>query len=1185
MRFFYTVTLSLIFLQPFQFIKSQVCINEYLSLNINGILDEDHAYTDWIEIYNNTDGPVDITGFGLSDDPSIVKWTFPAAVLPGRQHLLIFASGKDRKQMPMQFETIIDVGEDWRYLVPSSDIGATWHAQGYDDSSWQTGSSSFGYSDNDDTTQISASARSLFIRKEFTVTDVANLARLILTVDYDDGFVAYINGHEVARSNFGNPGEYMSWDRLALNSHEAAMYSGGDPEYFEISNPISVLNEGTNIIAIQVHNNIATSSDMSLVPFLTTGKLTEGADHISPFLEFPSYGGLHTNFKMDADSESVYLFNQQGTLIDNTEQKNMPMDVSYGRNGDGSATWTFCGIPTPGATNNITYTGQVPADTVLFSPEGGIHFGGVSVSLSSAGGTSDSVYYTLDGSIPGKSDHLYEGPITVNNSTVIRARVLKFNRLPGTVGSRTYITALNHEVPVVCLTTEPFNLWDNLAGIYAFGPNTPTQDPYPEANFWQDWERPVHIELYDTEGIRQIDQGAGMKIFGGWSRASPQKSVSLFARKEYGKGSFKYQIFNTKSIDKFESVVLRNSGNDNMGLQFHDCFMTGLARDMDIDVQAYQPAAIYLNGEYWGLLNIREKVSDNYVAENYLINADSVNLLEYNGQIIDGTNTDYVELRDFMYQKSTLQSSADFNFVSDKMEIDNFIRYQILNIYLNNRDWPGNNIKYWNTTAPGSKWRWISFDTDFGFGIWDVNDYQINTLEFALEPNGPGWPNPEWSTLFLRRLVSNTGFRNNFINQFCDRLNQDFLPSRINADIDSLKTLYENEMVNTFNRWDSSYDDWLCNYNGWIERINNRKIFGQNRRSYCRQHLQSEFQLSTQQTISVNVSDRDAGFVKLNSISVKSYPFSGVYFRNVPISMTAIPKPGYKFTGWTGTVNSAEPKIAYNMASGGSFTANFTEATEEDFSVVINEINYSSSVSLNTKDWIELHNNGLTSVDLSGWLLTDTNIDSGFVFPAGIVLLPGSYLVVCKDLEDFRGHNPNVRNSIGEFGFGLSVDGDIVRLFDNHNNLIDAVNYGSAGLWPAEANATGKTLELKNPVMNNSLPESWHAMVNGGTPGMANTQDTTTTNLPDVLLTAGLQCFPNPFSDYTTISFLVELSGIYRLEVLDMQGRVIRLLHDGFLNPDSYWLDWNGDGSSSGGVYMVRLISGSAVATMKIVKL
>ncbi len=767
--------------------RSQLLINEYLSSNVNGIQDQDQDFSDWIEIYNNDSLPLDITGYSLTDDMlQPAKWTFPSVTLPAYKHILVFASDKNRKEIPMSFETIIDVGDEWNYLVPDSDIGLSWQNAGYDDSAWTKAKSSFGYADNDDTTIIASTAVSVFIRREFNLASLDDISRLILCIDYDDGFVAYINGHEVARANLGNPGEYMAYDRLATAGREALMYQGGSPEYYEISDPLSVLVEGVNTIAIQVHNNAVSSTDLSLIPFLTIGRLTEGLDDISSCLAFSDLGGLHTNFKLDADSDRVFLYNDLGILVDSTPLVKMTSEVSYGRKPDGGINWSFFGEPTPGTANITNGTGQVFADTVFFFPEGGMHPADTPIELSSAN-TSDTIYYTLDGSIPDAGDLRYTGPVVLDTSIVVRARVIRYDALPGAVSTRTYVTGLNHDIPIVCLSTEPRNLWDEMSGIYAFGPNPPGDYPYFGANFWKDWERPVHMELYDVDGIERIDQDAGMKIFGAWSRASDQKSVSLFARKTYGKGSFKYQFFADKPIEKFESIILRNSGNDNMGLQFHDCFMTGLTREMNIDRQAYQPAAIYLNGQYWGLLNIREKVSNNYVAENYHVDADSVNLLEWNGSVIDGSNETYYRLTDFVNAKTTLQNSADFNWVQQRMDIDNFIQYQLTEIYLNNRDWPGNNIKYWNTTFPLSKWRWIIYDTDFGFGIWDVNDYMLNTLEFALEPNGPDWPNPPWATLLLRRLVTNQGFRNNFIIQYCDRLNRDLSPGRALADLDSLR--------------------------------------------------------------------------------------------------------------------------------------------------------------------------------------------------------------------------------------------------------------------------------------------------------------------------------------------------------------------------------------------------------------
>ncbi len=860
----------------------QVLINEFSSSNISRIADEDGEYNDWIELFNNSASGINLDGYHLSDDASFfTKWTLPAVPLKPYSYLLIFASDKNRTALPVSYKTIISRDAEWKYLVPESETGESWKDRGFDASAWNTGSSGFGYGDNDDSTVLN-NIISVFIRKEFTITNLQNIEELVLSIDYDDGFVAYINGHEIARSNLGSASTVPFNMLTGILAREATLYQGGFPENFVIPDPVSFLAEGVNVIAIQGHNSDPASSDFSLIPMLSIGRIASGEqDSVPDYIQLKGRK-LHTNFKISNEGETIVFSRPDSSVVDSVSPVIMRSDLSYGRKPDGDDSWLYFAVPTPGASNTSKGYDSLEGDTVIFSAKGGYYPGGLNLQLSSTC-LSDSIFYTLDGSEPTVTSPRYIDPIPLSGNTVVRARSIKSERLPGATATNTYITK-NHTLPVVCLSTDPDNLWDYNYGIYAMGPNASPDPPNFGANFWKDWEREAHMELYDVKGIKQIDQDIGIKIFGAYSRAYPQKSLALFARKEYGKGSFDYKVFNDKHIEKFESLVLRNSGNDWDQAMLRDGLTSTLIRDMDVDRQAFQPAVVYINGEYWGILDIREKVNENFIAENHFVNPDNVNLLEFNGDVIEGSNSDYMDIIGYL-ENNTLENAQKYSQVSRKIDLDNYIQYQLTQIYINNKDWPGNNIKFWNTNDPGSLWRWIIFDTDFGFSIWEEAAYSYNTLAYALEPNGPGWPNPPWSTLLFRRMASNTGFRNEFSNQFADRLNTNFTSIRVNTVVDSLKQVYLPEAEDHFARWGLSMDSWQYNYSII-------KSFANRRPDYARMYLRYQFNLATELSIRIEIDDPGTGTVKVNSIVPHEYPFYGIYFKDLPIKLTAIPAPG-----------------------------------------------------------------------------------------------------------------------------------------------------------------------------------------------------------------------------------------------------------------------------------------------------
>ena len=873
---------------------------------------------------------------------------------------------------------------------------------------------------------------------------------------------------------------------------------------------------------------------------------------------------------------AIALSSPDNSLLEPVSAIPLSADLSCPNNKDGEKSLLLFTSSAPASTNKTEGFNSIIADTVKFSFQGGYFPGGLEIRLSTPDPL-DTIVYTLDGSKPTSGDNIYTIPLIISKNTVLRARSLNSQKLPGIISTNTYFTR-QHSLPVVCLSTDPDNLWDYNTGIYVLGPNASPSFPNKGANFWEDWEREAHMELYDIEGIKQIDQDIGIKIYGAYSRAHPMKSLALYARKEYGRGSLKYKFFKDKPITEFESLILRNAGNDWAEAGMRDGLTVSLIKDMNIDRQAFQPSIVYLNGTYWGIHNLREKINPNFLSDNHFIDPDNVNLLEKDAKIVDGSNASYLVIKSYL-NTHTLVSEKDYLEVSNKIDIENYIQYMLTQIYIHNKDWPGNNIKYWRTNEPESLWRWIIYDTDVAWGL--RNNYAFNTIEFNLDPSSSDDNNPPWSTLLFRRMMSNPGFRKEFASQFADRINTNFSSAKVNATIDSLKQLFLPEINNHLIRWGLSQENWQNNYTMI-------KTFATARPAYVRNFLNAELGMPGKQLLGVEIVPAESGSVKVNSVIPEKYPFSGVYFKNLPVRLTAIPGPGYKFAGWEGTVISNFPVIEYDMAANASMRVVFEPAGNEDYNIVINEINYSSSSEKDPKDWVELFNAGSATVNIKNWVISDAGFATGYVFPADILFAPGMYLVICRDMQAFRQVYPDVSNVIGDIGFGLGSTGDDVNLFDAGGALIDFVNYTTNLPWPADANGTGASIELENPLSENNMGYNWKSSPDGGTPGALNL-----TILKDNLSNYSskpyfsMDCYPNPFTDFTTLRIESAAPGNYKLEVYDLQGRLINILTDQFIDSGAYYIDWDGRDSDnvniSGGVYMFRLSGENQITNLKVI--
>lgn len=899
----------------------------------------------------------------------------------------------------------------------------------------------------------------------------------------------------------------------------------------------------------------------------------------------------HAGFKLSRSGEYIGIYDHDGNVLDSVSFGYQEDDISYGRITGNPDQWAYFDQITPGTQNPENFFNGKSEDPV-FSVLGGYYSGTQVIALASPS-PGAKIYYTFDGSVPDSSDVLYNEPIRIDTTTALRVRGFENHKLPGRVFTQTYFINEEINLPMVSLVTDPKNFFGDSIGIYVIGTNgIPGNCNDTPMNLNQDWERPVNVELYDIGGKREINQLAGVRIFGGCSRTRfPEKSLELFARGEYGKGSFDCQIFKDKPIYSFESFLLRSSADDAVYTMMKDGMGQTLMKDMNIDLQAYRPSVVFINGQYWGIHNIREKINEHYVAENYDLDPDDVNLLknypQRPGDVLHGSAERYNTFIGHLGQLDMTNEQV-FDYVTSQIDVDNYIDYQIGEIFLAANDWPGNNIKFWSASSGQyNRWRWIVYDLDNCFFYIDRN-----TLDEATDPwCDCSWPNPPWSTFLFRRLLENETFRNEFIQRYAWHMNTTFNPDRVFHIIDSLKTNIAPEIPRHIERWGGQLvpnpESWIRpTFNSveeWEENIEYMKKFVRERPYFARKHVIEHFGLPEEMTqISISSNIPEAGLLKLNHQIITGSEHSGQYFKGIPLTIKAIPSYGYKFLFWeyssmdNGTKKVLEPLLRIIPDKDFYVIAHFKPVAEDDPVIVINEINYHSHDQYDTKDWVELYNRKNSAIDLSGWYLMDEDNDHIYYFTEGQVIEANGYLVICEDITAFKDLVSDIHNCTGNLGFGLSNGGEIIRLYRRGGFPVDLVEYDDEDPWPEEADGEGASLELTDPDADNDLAENWKASYQHGTPGRQNFS-----NMLEGYELA--QNFPNPFSHLTTISFSMGQPGHVLINLYNLFGKKIITLVNGYMEVSSYFISWDA-GTLPGGIYLYTMaVDGQVVGTRKMV--
>jgi len=445
------------------------------------------------------------------------------------------------------------------------------------------------------------------------------------------------------------------------------------------------------------------------------------------------------------------------------------------------------------------------------------------------------------------------------------------------------------------LATDPEFFFDPESGIYR---------NYRERG--KKWEKPIHMAFYETNQRLAFEKEAQVRIHGSASRGLSQKSLRFYADNNLGDAPyFEYEFFtgyNARGIGEplkiFNTLLFRNSGNDYNFTFFKDAFIQQLIAHTTLDIQAYQPVNVFLNGQYWGIYNIRERLDEYYLVNHYQLSPDDVTIhkitkdFDFYDQPAEANS--FLTLREYIRSLDMTQNE-NYQEISQYIDIENFLDNQIIYVYAANGDWFENNVIFWkknlNEYDPNAayghdgRWRWMVIDMDLGYRKVDENFIHVV------------------GAVITNDLLNNETIKNQFINRFADHLNTSFEPNRVISEIDAIEAMLEPDMNIHIQRWQSMGNS----IDQWHENVAFLREFALARPNIVRGHIIEEFQLSGVYELSLNT-DQNGGFVRVNSIDIlESTPgvedashWSGMYFQGVPITLTAVPNLGYEFSHWEG---------------------------------------------------------------------------------------------------------------------------------------------------------------------------------------------------------------------------------------------------------------------------------------------
>jgi uncharacterized repeat protein (TIGR02543 family) len=964
-----------------------VCVNELCADNSVMADENGDTSSDWIELYNYGTAGASINGWYIGKKNDVTKcYTLPNYTIPAHETVLIFANSALAASVTWTNapdKALIPANSVWKYYTGTAAPGSSWTAVSFSDTAWASGLSPLGYNDAKDNLDVAtvlpygaAASRypAAYFRCTFQSPDPSIITGLVATVRINDGAAIYLNGTELWRYNL--PSGTLAGSTLASSAADTVTWQ-------TINLPTSALALGSNTLAVELHQAAAASTD-----FIFDCSLTGLVSNRKPIIHLPfgiGKDGTDNIHLLLPSGTRIQKFDGPGFEIGENKSWGLATD------GNTSSSSVVYDDPTPDEPNAMSvasaWTGTL-ATAPTFSLVPGFYSAAQSLTMSAVAG--NSIYYTLDGTDPKTSSTrlttssgtsvtlpatspvtsglswIRTNPVEITNKvptagwaapvgTVAKATVLRAIAVSGTTCSAetrgTYFigpsfTARN--LPTVSVSTETNAFFGFREGIYVPGKYyADSPEGYgsnkwgkPYANYHQDeWEHGGYFELFELgSAARSAALGLGLEMHGGGTRAIPQKALYLICRSdEYGYTSLNYRLFPDETPATYKRWLLRSSGNDWYGpdadgvsTMLKDAVFHRIVRNLDIGVEAYRPVSVYLNGEYWGIHNLRESFDKHYLATRYGLDADNMDILMHEESSTDadkvkitridgdkGSDEDYEAFLQNVKTNSPA-TAAGWTYIQSQIDVTNHADYIIAETFFANTDWPINNCDFWrahtNETACGKygdgRWRWMLYDLDVagekGVGF-DMFDYLTDGKMTGVSEPG----------FVINELWKNSSFKSYFVNRYTQLLNTTFQPWRMASLIQSAADEIAPEIETHYRRWGRAYTQAQ-----WAAAVKSALIdFTAQRYTNLWTHLNNNFKLGGTADLTVLNSDSTgtggsftvAGIVIDTSTEgvTNRAAWTGRFFKTQAVTVTAVPDSGYVFDGWAGSSVTSATRTFY----------------------------------------------------------------------------------------------------------------------------------------------------------------------------------------------------------------------------------------------------------------------------------